>query len=318
MSAPRPDQPVERKAKVCVVGSSNVDLVTYAPRLPALGETLPGSRFEQSFGGKGANQAAMAAKLGAEVTIVTKLGDDIFGRDYLDNFHRLGLDTSNVLVTADASTGVAPIWVDEASGNNQIIVVLGANDHLSADDVTAARDAIARCAVVICQWECPLPVVQRAFAIARDAGVTTIFNPAPARGALPDELYALCDFVCPNESEIATLTGLPTVTTDDVWVAADALRARGAKAVLVTLGERGAMLVDDGAPATVPAPTVRAVDTTGAGDAFIGSFAFFLARGHDARDAMARAVQVASISVQRRGAQPSFPVAAELAADLLS
>ena len=326
MSARRPERPAEqegrpdadRTAKVCVVGSSNVDLVTYAPRLPALGETLPGTRFEQSFGGKGANQAVMAAKLGAEVTIVTKLGDDLFGRDYRDNFDRLGLDTSRVLVTAEASTGVAPIWVDEASGNNQIIVVLGANDLLDGDDVAAAADAIARCAVLICQWECPLPTVQRALSIARDARVTTIFNPAPARGPLPDEFYSLCDFVCPNESEIATLTGQPTDTLDDVRAAADELRARGARAVLVTLGERGAMLVDDGPQTTtVSAPSVRAVDTTGAGDAFIGSFAFFLARGHDARDAMTRAVRVASISVQRRGAQPSFPFARDLPDDLL-
>ena len=314
MSAPRP---AERKAKVCVVGSSNVDLVTYAPRLPVLGETLPGSRFEQSFGGKGANQAVMAAKLGAEVTIVTKLGDDLFGRDYLDNFHRLGLDTSRVLVSADASTGVAPIWVDEVSGNNQIIVVLGANELLDEDDVTAASDAIARSAVLVCQWECPLPTMQRALSVARNAGVTTIFNPAPARGPLSDEFLGLCDFVCPNESEIETLTGQATGTLDDVRAAAEVLRTRGAKAVLVTMGERGAMLVDGGPPATVAAPAVRAIDTTGAGDAFIGSFAFFLASGHEARDAMTRAVRVASISVQRRGAQPSFPFARDLPADVL-
>lgn len=307
-----------REGKVCVVGSSNVDLVTYAPRLPVLGETLPGSRFEQSFGGKGANQAVMAAKLGADVTFVTKVGDDLFGRDYLENFRNLGLDTRHVLVTSAASTGVAPIWVDEPSGNNQILVVLGANDLLHPDDVVAARDAIARCAVLICQWECPLPTVQQALSIARDAGVVTIFNPAPARGPLPGEFYALCDFVCPNETEIAALTGRSTDTLDDVRAAADTLRGLGANAVLVTLGERGAMLVGAGSPSSVAAPAVRAVDTTGAGDAFIGSFAFFLARGHDAAAAMARAVEVASISVQRRGAQPSFPVAAELPAELLA
>ena len=320
MSAPiaRPERPSERRGKVCVVGSSNVDLVTYAPRLPVLGETLPGDRFEQHFGGKGANQAVMAAKLGAEVTMVTKLGDDIFGRDYLDNFRRLGLDTSHVLVTADASTGVAPIWVEQASGNNQIIVVLGANELLSADDIAAARDAIMQCAVLVCQWECPLPTVTAALQIARDAGVTTIFNPAPARGALAEDFYALCDFMCPNESEIQALTGMPVASTDDVERAARVLRDRGARALLVTLGERGSMLVDDGPVALVPAPRVEAVDTTGAGDAFVGSFAFFLARGHDARDAMARAGRVASISVQHRGAQPSYPRADQLPADLFA
>ncbi|MEO5842472.1 MAG: ribokinase [Acidimicrobiales bacterium] len=320
MSAPEPERTAEpeRRPKVCVVGSSNVDLVTYAPRLPALGETLPGDRFEQHFGGKGANQAVMAAKLGADVTMVTKLGDDIFGRDYVDNFRRVGLDTSHVLITTEASTGVAPIWVEQASGNNQIIVVLGANDLLTPDDVASARDAIARCAVLVCQWECPLPTVLAALQIARDAGVVTIFNPAPARGALPDELYALCDFICPNETEIATLTGMPIATPDEVERAARALRDRGAGAAIVTLGERGAMLVDGGPAASVAAQSVLAVDTTGAGDAFVGSFAFFLARGLEARVAMARAGRVASISVQRRGAQPSFPRADELPADLMS
>jgi ribokinase len=302
---------------VCVVGSSNVDLFTYAPRLPVLGETLPGDRFEQSFGGKGANQAVMAAKLGAEVTMVTKIGDDWFGRDYLANFRGLGLETRYVFVTDEASTGVAPIWVEEASGNNQIIVVLGANELLTPSDVHEAADAIARCSVLVCQWECPLPTTIVAMRIARDAGVTTIFNPAPVRGALPYHVYSLCDFLCPNESETESLTGMSVATIGDAERAARVLRDRGARAVIVTLGERGALLVDDGPIAVVPAPKVQAVDTTGAGDAFVGSFAFFIARGHEARDAMARAARVASISVQHRGAQPSFPRADELPPELL-
>jgi ribokinase len=303
---------------VCVVGSSNVDLVTYAPMLPSLGETLPGDRFEQNFGGKGANQAVMAAKLGAEVTMVTKLGDDALGRDYLENFRQCGIDTAHVLLTSEASTGVAPIWVEQASGNNQIIVVLGANELLTPEEVTAAGDAIAQCAVLVCQWECPLPTVLAALRIARAAGVTTIFNPAPARGALPDDIYELCDFLCPNESETATLTGMPVATIDEVKRAARVLRDRGAGAVLVTLGRRGSMLVDDGPVARVPAPKVRAIDTTGAGDAFVGSFAFFLASGLEARDAQTRAGRVASVSVQHRGAQASFPRADELPADLVT
>jgi ribokinase len=304
--------------KVCVVGSANVDLVTYAPRLPALGETRPGTRFEQHFGGKGANQAVMAAKLGAAVTMVARVGDDLFGRDYLDNFRRLGLDTSRVLVTADASTGVAPIWVDESSGNNQILVVLGANERLSPDDVAAAAEAIRACSVLVCQWECPLETTVAALRLARAAGRTTVFNPAPARGTLPDDVYELCDVVCPNESEIEALTGRTVSTIGDVERAARVLRDRGARTVVVTLGERGALLVDDGPARAVPAPEVQAIDTTGAGDAFIGSFAYFLARGHDAREAMARAARIASMSVQRRGAQPSFPTAAELPPDLLA
>jgi ribokinase len=306
------------KASICVVGSANIDLITYAPTLPALGETVPGDRFEQHFGGKGANQAVMAAKLGADVAMVGRLGDDNFGRDYLDNFRRLGLDTSHMSITPGASTGVAPIWVEQASGDNQIIVVLGANELLSPDDVRAARDAITRSAVLVCQWECPLPATAAAMQIARDAGVTTIFNPAPARGALPDEIYALCDFICPNESEIGRLTTMPVSTIDEIERAARVLREKGARVVLVTLGERGSMLVDEGPVAVAPVPKVHAVDTTGAGDAFVGSLAFFLACGHDVRDAMARAGRVASITVQYRGAQPSYPRAAELPAGVLS
>ena len=311
MSAPE-------KASICVVGSANVDLITYAPRLPTLGETLPGDRFEQHFGGKGANQAVMAVKLGAEVAMVGRLGDDNFGRDYLDNFRRLGVDTRHVQLTAGASTGVAPIWVEQTSGDNQIIVVLGANGLLSVDDVAAARDAIVRSAVLVCQWECPLPATVAAMQIARDAGVTTIFNPAPARGPLPDDVHALCDFICPNESEIERLTTMPVSTIDEIGSAARVLRDKGARAVLVTLGARGSLLVDDGPLAVVRAPKVQAVDTTGAGDAFVGSFAFFLARGHDVRNAMERAGRVASITVQHRGAQPSYPRADELPAELLS
>ena len=313
-----PGSPTQARPTICVVGSANIDLITYAPKLPALGETLPGDRFEQHFGGKGANQAVMAAKLGAEVAMVSRLGDDNFGRDYLENFRRLGLDTSHVSITPGASTGVAPIWVEQASGNNQIIVVLGANELLSSDDVRAARDAITRSTVLVCQWECPLPATVVAMRIARDAGVTTIFNPAPARGALPDEIYGLCDFICPNESEIGRLTATSVSTIDEIERAARALREKGARAVLVTLGERGSMLVDDGPVAVAPAPKVPAIDTTGAGDAFVGSFAFFLARGHDQRDAMERAGRVASITVQQRGAQPSYPRADELPAGVLS
>src|SRR5688572_10756950 len=208
------------KASICVVGSANIDLITYAPKLPALGETVPGDRFEQHFGGKGANQAVMAAKLGAEVAMVGRLGDDDFGRDYLDNFGRLGLDATHVAITPGASTGVAPIWVEKSSGDNQIIVVLGANELLSPDDVRAARDAITRSAVLVCQWECPLPATAAAMQIARDAEVTTIFNPAPARGALPDEIFALCDFICPNESEIRRLTAMSVSTIDEIERAA--------------------------------------------------------------------------------------------------
>ena len=268
------------------------------------------------FGGKGANQAVMAAKLGGHVTMLTKLGDDVLGRDYLDNFRALGLDTAHVLVTGEASTGVAPIWVDEATGDNQIIVVLGANELLTVDEVHAARDAIASCAVLLCQWECPLPVVSAALDLAHNRGLMTIFNPAPARGELPGDIYPKCDFVCPNESEAEALTGLPVSTIDDAAAAGRVLLDRGARNAVITLGERGALWVGPRGAVHVPAPRVRAVDTTGAGDAFLGTFAYFCALGLDPVEAITRANRVASISVQRPGTQASFPSRDEVGFDL--
>jgi ribokinase len=295
------------------------DLVAYAPRLPILGETLSGSRFLVGFGGKGANQAVMAAKLGAQVSMVGKLGDDAFGRDYLENFRRHGVDTTHVGVSKDASTGVAPIWVDEDSGNNAIIIVPGTNSLLRPADVEAARDVIAAADIVVCQWEIPLECVVTAFGIARDAGVTTVFNPAPAQPELPVELLARTDVLCPNETETELLTGLPVGTQDEAELAARALLELGAQQVVCTLGERGSMLVT-GTDAVVHVPTQRvdAVDTTGAGDAFVGSLAFFVARGLALPDAMARAGRIATMSVLKPGTQTSFPSAAELPPDLLA
>ncbi|HEV8297159.1 MAG TPA: ribokinase [Acidimicrobiales bacterium] len=307
MSAPR----------ICVVGSANIDLLAYAPRLPRLGETLPGDRFLQRFGGKGANQAVMAAKLGAQVAMVAKLGDDLFGREYLANLRDVGVDTTHVGVSAEASTGVAPIWVDESSGNNAIIVVLGTNLLLSTADVDAARDAIASAQVVVSQWEVPIATVVAAFEIARAAGVTTVFNPAPAQGALPDEVFALTDILCPNESETESLTGLPVGSVEEVEAAARTLLARGAGRVICTLGSRGSLLVGRDEVVHVPTDPVQAVDTTGAGDAFVGSLAYFIGRGLTITDAMRRASRIAARSVLLPGAQTSFPSAADVP-DLLT
>ena len=302
--------------KICVVGASNMDLISYAPRLPKLGETLPGTRFQMGFGGKGANQAVMAAKLGAEVAIITKLGDDIFGKDTLKNYETLGFDTRHVLFTTESSTGVAPVWVDGTTGNNAIIVVTGANDLLTADDVVRARAAIVGAQIVVCQWECSLDATLAALRVGREAGVMTIFNPAPARAELPPEAYQLSDIFCPNESETELLTGQPVDTLAQAETAARILLARGAGRVIITLGERGSLLVTQTEAHHVPAPRVKAVDTTGAGDAFVGSLAYFLAAGAPILDAMQRANQIAAISVQRPGTQASFPSAAELPADL--
>ncbi len=302
--------------KLCVVGASNIDLISYAPRLPKLGETLPGTRFEQGFGGKGANQAVMAAKLGAQVTFVTKLGDDVFGQQYLERFRDLNFDMTHVTVTDEDATGVAPIWVDEASGDNAIIVNLGANDLLSPADVEAARAAIAVADVLVCQWEIPTATVEAALRTAREVGTTTIFNPAPAREELPDGIIALCDILSPNESETEILTGWAVDSLDDAEAAAQRLIERGARHVILTLGARGSLLVNTEEIAHVPAPQVEAVDTTGAGDAFMGALAYFLASGVEMKEAMRRASAVAAASVQGRGTQSSFPNREDLADEL--
>ncbi|MEZ4869829.1 MAG: ribokinase [Caldilineaceae bacterium] len=303
--------------RVCVVGSSNMDLVSFAPRLPKLGETVSGSRFHMGFGGKGANQAVMAAKLGAAVTMITKVGDDIFGRDYLNNFTNLGFDTRYVLVTDQASTGVAPIWVDEPSGNNAIIVVPGANALLSPADIEDAKAAITGAQVLVCQLECPLESTLAALRIARAAGVTTIFNPAPAHAALPAEAYTLSDIFCPNESETELLTGQPVATVAEAEAAAHVLLARGPRQVILTLGERGSLLINSAGTTHMPTTAVQAVDTTGAGDAFVGTLAYFLAAGAPLPVAVERANQIAAMSVQKVGAQGSFPTRAEIPTSLL-
>ena len=303
---------VTMKPNICVVGASNVDLISYAPRLPKLGETIHGSTFRMGFGGKGANQAVMAAKLGATVTMITRLGDDIFGRDYLENYRTLNFDTTYVLTTPDVATGVAPIWVDEPSGNNAIIVVPGANAQLSPTDVEQARTAIVTADVVVCQWECQLATSLTALRMGRDAGVLTIFNPAPAQAALPDEAYALCDILCPNESETEILTGQSVATLAEAESAAQMLLTKGARNVILTLGERGSLLVNNDGVSHVPTAAVTAVDTTGAGDSFVGSLAYFLGTGKALPEAMARANQVAAVSVQKPGTQTSFPTRAEL------
>lgn len=306
-----------KRPRICVVGASNLDLISYAPRLPRLGETLHGTRFHMGYGGKGANQAVMAAKLGGQVTIVTKLGQDVFGENTLKNFQACGVDTRYVFFTDQAFSGVAPIAVD-SEGHNAIIIVTGANDLLSLEDIETARPAIESADILVCQLEIPLEITLAALRVARAAGVTTIFNPAPARPSLPDELYRLSDIFCPNESETELLTGQSIGNLDEAASAARLLLARGAGTVILTLGERGSLLVTAETCLHVPATPVQALDTTGAGDAFIGSLAYFLAAGKSLSEAMRRANYIAAVSVQSSGTQTSFPTAADLPAEIMA
>lgn len=301
-----------RVPAVSVVGACNIDLISYVPRLPAIGETLHGTRFQMGFGGKGANQAVMAAKLGAKVTMISKVGRDVFGENTLQNFRQLGIDTRHVHQTDQAFSGVAPIAVD-AEGRNSIIIVTGANDLLTVAEVEAARAEIAASDVLVCQLEAPLEISLAAMRLARQAGVRTIFNPAPARPELPAEIYALSDILCPNESEAEMLTGRGVSSLNQCEASARELLRRGAGTVILTLGQRGSMVVSREGAVHIPAEEVRALDSTGAGDAFVGSLAYFLGGGLPLNESAKKAGTVATRSVLRAGTQTSFPTREELA-----
>lgn len=257
----------------------------------------------------------MATKLGAHVSIVTRLGRDVFGENMLENFRSLGIDTTHVGVDGTASSGVAPIAVD-ANGDNSIVIVTGANDRLTPDDVERARPAIAAADVLLCQLEIPLEVTLAALAVAREESTLAVLNPAPAVSDLPAEAYEYADLLCPNESETAVLLGHEVAIGNEL-AAARELRARGVGTVVVTLGARGCVVATVGEELLVPPEAVDVLDTTGAGDAFVGSLACFLACGEPPALAAARANRIAAISVGRPGTQTSFPAAHELPRELV-
>jgi ribokinase len=295
--------------KVCVVGSSMIDLISKVPRLPKLGETLVGHAFHMGYGGKGANQAVMARLLGAHVAMVNALGDDVFGDMTVRNFEAFGIDTTHLARVAGPS-GVAPIWV-EPDGTNRIICVPGANDAMTPEGGTAAVEALAPLDVVIGQFEIPQRVTAAAFAAARAGGAITVLTPAPAADIDPG-LLAVADWVIPNEVEFARLSGASSEATDDEILAFAA--ATGAR-VVVTLGSRGAALLGaDGRVHRVAAPAVRAVDTTGAGDAFCGALAARLALGDDLHRAVRYAVAAGALATTVPGAVPSLPHADQVRA----
>lgn len=299
------------RPSVCVVGSINVDLVVRAAQLPRPGETLPGRDFQVLFGGKGANQAVAAARLGARTAFVGRVGGDAFGEQALENLRREGIDTLAVGVDdASRPTGVAFIAVDDA-GANSIVVVAGANGGLTSDAVLAASSVISSADVVLCQLEVPLEATRAMLAVARSAGAVSIFNPAPAV-PFPDDVLALADLCVPNETEASALTGLEVTTADQACAAANALRRRGARTVLVTLGAQGVVVVDGEGSLHLPAVPVEVVDSTGAGDAFIGALAVFLAEGLPLGSAARRACAAAALSVTRAGAQAALPSRAVL------
>ena len=324
-------------AEVVVVGSANQDLTAYTATVPRTGETVLGESFETSFGGKGANQGVAAAALGiVPVSMVCKVGADAFGAELLGSFRDVNLqyDESSV-VAPDVSTGVAQIIVDTRTGDNMIIVVPGANHALTSSDVRSAITSMARDnqeqgerpMTVVVQLEIRPEVALEALKVAKEVGATTIFNPAPAPEGweLDSHFYKYADIVIPNETELRSLCkGEESAKTDDEEAMAKTLFARGvSKAVIVTLGARGAMVVskseDDGvqtelvcAPPDLPCNAEPVVDTVGAGDSFCGSLSAYLSAGLTLGEAATKACGVASMSVRKRGAQSSYPTASEL------
>lgn len=295
---------------IVVVGSNMVDLLSKIPRLPKIGETLRGTSFHLGFGGKGANQAVMAARLGAKVAMVTRVGDDIFGPMTIENLNKQGIDTENVSISSGMSSGVAPILVDE-QGQNMIIIIPGANTKLSKQDVRKAEPQIQRAKIVISQLEISDDAIEEAFKIAREAHVMTILNPAPAR-PVSFAIINSTDLIVPNESEAELLTGIAVTGKNGAEEAARCLIKLGAKRVVLTLGAEGAMLMEEGKVNYFPAVPVKAVDSTGAGDAFIGSLAYALSRGDDLSSAIVFANRCAALSVTKIGTQISFPTPAEV------
>ena len=299
-------------ARVAVVGSLNMDLVIRAPHLPSVGETVLGGTFATFAGGKGANQAVGAARLGATVAMVGRVGNDAFGRMLRDGLTRERIDASGVRTDPSAATGVALITVDSA-GQNTIVVASGANAALTREDVDAARNMIAQSAVLLLQLEVPLDVVYYAAQIAHAAGCTVILDPAPAPSQpLPDELYRLLSAIHPNEVEARALTGIAIATEADARRAAEALLARGCQAVVIKLGARGAYLAAGARREAVPAIRVTPVDTTAAGDAFAAGMAVALAEQASLQAAVQFATAVGALKVTRMGAQPSMPTREEL------
>lgn len=295
---------MEKAPRIAVVGSANIDLTTFTDRFPNPGETILGQSFDLGFGGKGANQAAASRFCGAEVSMVARVGSDLFGPATIENFKKLGIETSQVKIVEGCSSGVAPIFV-EPNGQNRILVVKGANDALLPADVDAAASVLESADCIVLQFEIPLDTVYYTVAFAKKRGIRCIVNPAPAQPMDMKNLAGL-DYFVPNESEAQAIAGLPVGSVDEAKRCAQKLLESGVQRVIITLGERGSLLAGKDFAEHLPAFPVKSVDSTGAGDAFIGSFAVFLGEGLSEREAVRRANLYAGLSTTGVGTQKSF------------
>ncbi len=293
-----------KRPRIAVVGSANVDLTTFSDKFPKPGETIFGQEFHLGFGGKGANQAAAARLCGSDVFMVARVGDDLFGPSTIKNFEKLGIDTAHVRQVSGVSSGVAPIFVD-SSGQNRIIVVKGANDALKPADVDAAAEMLKSVDCIVLQFEIPLETVYYTIDFARKNSIRCILNPAPAQ-SIDLNAVADLDYFVPNESEAEAISGSPVRNLDDARRCAEKFLSGGIRRVIITLGANGALLAGSDGMEHVPAFKVTTLDSSGAGDAFIGCFASFLGEGFSEREAVRRANLYAALSTTGIGTQKSF------------
>ncbi|GEO78930.1 ribokinase [Companilactobacillus mindensis DSM 14500] len=295
---------------ITVIGSNMIDLITYLDRMPVEGETVSAPDFEMGFGGKGANQAVAASRLGSDVAMITMVGHDNFGKQQLANFQKVGIDTSCIGV-GNSNSGAAPIFVDPSS-DNRIIVIKGANNELTPEVLDSYKEQIKNSKLIVLQQEIPLETNYHAIDLAEEFGVPVLLNPAPANNDLNLKYVSKVEFFSPNETELSTLTGLSTSNLDEIKTAAKFLVKEGVGNIIVTLGSKGALWVNKDHEEIIPGKKVKAIDTTGAGDSFIGSFAHYFTEGESIPEALKHANEYAAVTVTKKGTQKSYPTKDEL------
>lgn len=298
--------------RIVVIGSSNTDMVVICKKMPSPGETVMGKEFFMVQGGKGANQAVAAARAGGSVSFIARVGDDDFGRNAVAGYKTDGINADHILIDQDMSSGIAVILVDEVTAQNSIVVASGANGKLSIDDILSAEKIISEADVVLIQLEIPIEVVEFSLRLSKKYGVKTVLNPAPAQ-SLSEDILSLVDIITPNESETEILTGIYPGTEEEVKLAAATLLKKVNESVIITLGHKGVYFIaKNGENGFVPTVKVDAIDTTAAGDVFNGFLAAAISENKNFVEAISLANKAATISVTKKGAQPSIPTLEEL------
>ena len=294
---------------ILVIGSSNTDMTAKTAELPRPGETVLGGVFTMGAGGKGANQAVAAQRLGGKVKFICKVGRDMFGDNAIAQYEKEGMDTSGIL-RSDLPSGVALIYVD-SHAENCIVVASGANGDLTEEDIEKSRPDLESCDILLLQLESPIPSVLKAAKIAHQAGKTVVLTPAPAC-PLPEELFQNIDLFIPNETELSTFSGMPVTSQEEAEAAARAMQAKGVGKLIVTMGSKGALICEGGPSVFVPAHKVNAVDTTAAGDTFCGALCVAISEGKSLKEAAQFACAASALTVQKMGAQNSIPYRKDL------